>query len=107
MNIELSEQDKEVVYGYFSVNYDVFRIKKKDVKSYIYSKILLQFSNEEDLLAVVDDAYDMKDAAYCWDWDFEKLSMTLYTESERCFRDCCEQLNKCEIYQFKYDSFKL
>ena len=105
MNIELSEQDKEVVYDYFSENYDEFRIKKKDIKSNLFSKIVIQFNNEDDLSNAINDEFEIKESAYCWNWDEEQLTFTLYTESEECYNDCCNEMIDCdcEIYQFIYD----
>lgn len=105
MNIELSKQDKEIVYDYFLANYDVFKIKKKDIKSHIYSKIVIIFKVEDDFYDSLDDHYDIKEEACCWNWDEEQLTFILYTESEECYNDCCNEMIDCdcEIYQFIYD----
>lgn len=105
MNIKLSKKDKEVVFTYFGDNYSVFKIKQKDVKSNIYSKIVIHFINEDDFCDVVNDAVDIKNYAHCWDWNKDKYEYILYTDSDNCFEDCCEQLKdyNCSIFQFIYE----
>lgn len=96
MTIIMNLDDLINVYTYVSHQFD------EDVEFDLYSKIVIQFSNESEYDKFINDNPDTDCYVLCHDWIDNKYQYILYTLEEAAFEDVCEIFEKyeCDIYQF-------
>lgn len=93
MYASLNNGDKYCVNSYLCDN---------DFNAKVYSKIVVQFDDEDSYMNFQKDKPDTDTFVLCHDWNNDAIQYILYTIDENAFDDICELMSKydCDVLQF-------